>query len=29
MFPREGYRAFRGREPDVNAYLADKGFPTG
>ena len=27
--PREGYRAFRGRDPDVNAYLADKGFPTG
>ena len=27
--PREGYRAFRGRDPDVNAYLKDKGFPTG
>ena len=27
--PREGYRAFRGRDPDVYAYLADKGFPTG
>ena len=27
--PRQGYRAFRGREPDVNAYLKDKGFPTG
>jgi peptidyl-dipeptidase Dcp len=26
--PREGYRAFRAREPDVNAYLKDKGFPT-
>jgi peptidyl-dipeptidase Dcp len=27
--PREGYRAFRGRDPDVDAYLKDKGFPTG
>jgi len=27
--PKVGYRAFRGREPDVNAYLMDKGFPTG
>jgi len=26
--PREGYRAFRGRDPDVKAYLRDKGFPT-
>ncbi|HEY8573666.1 M3 family metallopeptidase [Phenylobacterium sp.] len=26
--PREGYRRFRGREPDVKAYLRDKGFPT-
>jgi len=26
--PREGYRAFRGRDPDVKAYLKDKGFPT-
>jgi peptidyl-dipeptidase Dcp len=25
--PREGYRAFRGRDPDVRAYLKDKGFP--
>jgi peptidyl-dipeptidase Dcp len=26
--PAEGYRAFRGRDPDVRAYLKDKGFPT-
>lgn len=26
--PAEGYRAFRGRDPDVGAYLRDKGFPT-
>ncbi|RAK57475.1 M3 family metallopeptidase [Phenylobacterium deserti] len=26
--PREGYRAFRGRDPDPKAYLRDKGFPT-
>ncbi|MFN3521551.1 MAG: M3 family metallopeptidase [Phenylobacterium sp.] len=26
--PAEGYRAFRGRDPDVKAYLRDKGFPT-
>ncbi len=25
--PAEGYRAFRGRDPDVGAYLRDKGFP--
>jgi peptidyl-dipeptidase Dcp len=23
----ETYRAFRGRDPDVGAYLRDKGFP--
>lgn len=28
VHPREGYRAFRGRDPDVKAYLKDKGFPT-
>ncbi|HYG27960.1 MAG TPA: M3 family metallopeptidase, partial [Caulobacteraceae bacterium] len=27
--PKEGYRRFRGRDPDVAAYLRDKGFPTG
>ena len=27
--PAEQYRAFRGRDPDVKAYLRDKGFPTG
>ena len=26
--PRVAYRAFRGRDPDVKAYLRDKGFPT-
>ena len=26
--PKLGYRAFRGRDPDVKAYLRDKGFPT-
>ncbi len=26
--PADGYRAFRGRDPDVAAYLRDKGFPT-
>lgn len=26
--PAEQYRAFRGRDPDVKAYLRDKGFPT-
>jgi peptidyl-dipeptidase Dcp len=26
--PKDGYRKFRGREPDVKAYLKDKGFPT-
>jgi peptidyl-dipeptidase Dcp len=26
--PADGYRAFRGRDPDVKAYLRDKGFPT-
>ena len=26
--PAEAYRAFRGRDPDVAAYLRDKGFPT-
>ena len=26
--PSAGYRAFRGRDPDVNAYLRSKGFPT-
>jgi peptidyl-dipeptidase Dcp len=25
--PADGYRAFRGRDPDVRAYLKDKGFP--
>jgi peptidyl-dipeptidase Dcp len=25
--PAEGYRAFRGRDPEVAAYLRDKGFP--
>lgn len=25
----EAYRAFRGRDPDVNALLRDRGFPTG
>jgi peptidyl-dipeptidase Dcp len=24
----EAYRQFRGREPDVNALLANRGFPT-
>jgi peptidyl-dipeptidase Dcp len=28
IHPREGYRKFRGRDPDVKAYLKDKGFPT-
>ncbi|HEY8615267.1 M3 family metallopeptidase [Phenylobacterium sp.] len=28
VHPREQYRAFRGREPDVKAYLRAKGFPT-
>ncbi|MCR5878206.1 M3 family metallopeptidase [Phenylobacterium sp. J367] len=28
VHPREQYRAFRGRDPDVKAYLRDKGFPT-
>jgi len=27
--PKSGYRAFRGRDPDVKAYLKSKGFPTG
>ena len=27
--PAEAYRNFRGRDPDVKAYLRDKGFPTG
>ena len=26
--PRVAYRQFRGRDPDVKAYLRDKGFPT-
>jgi peptidyl-dipeptidase Dcp len=26
--PKAGYRAFRGRDPDVSAYLKSKGFPT-
>ena len=26
--PADQYRAFRGRDPDVKAYLRDKGFPT-
>ena len=26
--PALQYRAFRGRDPDVKAYLRDKGFPT-
>ncbi len=26
--PKVGYRAFRGRDPDVKAYLRSKGFPT-
>ena len=26
--PAEQYRKFRGRDPDVKAYLRDKGFPT-
>ena len=26
--PALAYRAFRGRDPDVKAYLRDKGFPT-
>ena len=26
--PAEAYRSFRGRDPDVKAYLIDKGFPT-
>ncbi|MCA6263158.1 M3 family metallopeptidase, partial [Phenylobacterium sp.] len=26
--PAQQYRNFRGREPDVKAYLRDKGFPT-
>jgi len=25
----EAYRAFRGRDPDVNALLRRRGFPTG
>jgi peptidyl-dipeptidase Dcp len=29
VHPRDAYRAFRGRDPDVKAYLRDKGFPTG
>ncbi|MBL8769809.1 MAG: M3 family metallopeptidase [Phenylobacterium sp.] len=29
IHPRDGYRKFRGRDPDVKAYLKDKGFPTG
>lgn len=29
IHPRDGYRKFRGRDPDVKAYLRDKGFPTG
>jgi peptidyl-dipeptidase Dcp len=28
VHPREQYRAFRGRDPDVKAYLRAKGFPT-
>lgn len=28
IHPRDGYRKFRGRDPDVKAYLRDKGFPT-
>ena len=28
IHPRDGYRAFRGRDPDVKAYLKDKGLPT-
>jgi peptidyl-dipeptidase Dcp len=28
IHPRDGYRKFRGRDPDVKAYLKDKGFPT-
>jgi len=28
VHPRDQYRAFRGRDPDVKAYLRDKGFPT-
>jgi len=27
--PADQYRAFRGRDPDVKAYLRDKGFPLG
>ena len=27
--PAQQYRNFRGRDPDVKAYLRDKGFPTG
>jgi peptidyl-dipeptidase Dcp len=26
--PKQQYRDFRGRDPDVKAYLRDKGFPT-
>ena len=26
--PADAYRSFRGRDPDVKAYLRDKGFPT-
>ena len=26
--PAQAYRNFRGRDPDVKAYLRDKGFPT-
>jgi peptidyl-dipeptidase Dcp len=26
--PADGYRAFRGRDPDAKAYLKEKGFPT-
>ncbi|WP_421933472.1 M3 family metallopeptidase [Phenylobacterium sp.] len=26
--PAQAYRSFRGRDPDVKAYLIDKGFPT-
>jgi peptidyl-dipeptidase Dcp len=28
VHPRDQYRAFRGRDPDVKAYLRAKGFPT-
>jgi peptidyl-dipeptidase Dcp len=26
--PAQQYRNFRGRDPEVKAYLRDKGFPT-